>query len=327
MPQPNLGPVSPHRSEGRARSGLVEVVAVWTLFGLVATEIFVTYARLPLAELYHVSRTGLAGGASRALVFLGFPTSLAAIPILAIAIDGLLAAPALSRARRRAVVAAAVLAALLCLTVVWPGVVDQADLDAKPVNAAAAAGVLIALVLTALALQTGRVGTLGLGGRGDLARLTAAAALLVVALPWLFAELGFFISHVPPLGSLFLSDELRPAAGGETLQAVHLGHHHGMDGVLLALAALALSRVLTRMHLPRLRAAVSAYLALMLVYGLANATQDAWLEQVVKRGWTSAAIPSLLRPGVTPAWGAILLAAAVAYAVLFRRLPGRSRLR
>ena len=34
----------------------------------------------------------------------------------------------------------------------------------------------------------------------------------------------------------------------------------------------------------------------MAVYGIANIANDAWFEQVVKRGWTDWAIPNVLRP-------------------------------
>jgi hypothetical protein len=57
------------RSEARKSPFPVEVGAVWVLFSLVAAEILVTYSRLPARELYHVSGSGLTGGASRALVF------------------------------------------------------------------------------------------------------------------------------------------------------------------------------------------------------------------------------------------------------------------
>ena len=40
------------------------------------------------------------------------------------------------------------------------------------------------------------------------------------------------------------------------------------------------------------------YLALMLTYGVAVAAQDAWLEQVVKRGWTSRRMPDVVRPAL-----------------------------
>ena len=55
-----------------------------------------------------------------------------------------------------------------------------------------------------------------------------------------------------------------PPVRDEGLAAVHLGFHHGMGGVQLALSALLLSRV------PAARA-LRGYLSLMLAYGLANA--------------------------------------------------------
>lgn len=123
-------------------------------------------------------------------------------------------------------------------------------------------------------------------------------------MPWLTAELGF---HVP--GSLFLSEEIVPEPGAPEIAAVHLGHHHGMDGVLLAWTALLLSRVVPLLERPRLRRLLAPYVALMLVYGLANALQDFWLEQLVKRGTTDHAIPSMLKPALTPAWAGLVGAA------------------
>jgi hypothetical protein len=79
-----------------------------------------------------------------------------------------------------------------------------------------------------------------------------------------------------------------------------------MDGVLLALAALALSRTVPLARPRWLRWSLGFYVALMLVYGLANALQDFWLEQLVKRGTTSLEIPSMIRPSISFAWAAIL---------------------
>ncbi len=54
----------------------------------------------------------------------------------------------------------------------------------------------------------------------------------------------------------------------------------------------------------------------MLAYGAVNAVQDAWLEQLVKRGWVGWEIPSALRPGFVPVWLAVLaLAGACAWAL------------
>jgi hypothetical protein len=206
----------------------------------------------------------------------------------------------------------------LCAVVIWPGVVEQSDLDARWINALAASGVALTTVLAVVAWR--RYGGSFAPRRFlDPARVVIAAVLLLLAVPWLAAMVGISFAGVPVLGSLWQTDELRLQPGHEVPSAaVHAGHHHGLDGVLLALSALALSR----MQVTRLRAVVGAYLALMLAYGLANAVQDAWLEQVVKRGWTSREIPSLIIPEATLGWAAIALAA---FAILVVGATERAR--
>jgi hypothetical protein len=301
------------------RPGLTEALVVWTLFAAVAVAAFATYSRLPPEALYHTSGTGLEAGASRVLVFLGYPVSIVAIPLAGIAA---------ARLGTRAAGLAAVLSALLCATIGIPGVIDQADLDARPVNALAGAGVAIALALTLVALLREGVGPTHPFDRADLLRGLAVSALLVIGLPWVFAELGFYVSDVPVLGRIFLAEEMTPSAGGEpSLRAVHLGRHHGMDGVLLAISALALSRVPRRLPSGWRAVALGAYLSLMLVYGLANALQDFWTEQLVKRGTVSVAIPSLIRPAASWAWAAIVVVALLICLVAFRvvRVDPRQR--
>jgi hypothetical protein len=289
--------------EQERRPGLTEALIVWALFAVVAAEVFLTYARLPAEDLYHTSGGGIEGGASRVLVFLGYPFSIVAVALAAIAA---------SRLARPMATVTAVAALVLCATIGFPGVIDQADLDARPVNALAGLGVALALALTIFALLGEGVGPTRAFGRADLVRALAAAALIVAALPWVFAEIGFYVSDVPVLGRIFLAKEVTPSLRTEpSLHAVHLGRHHGMDGILLALSALALSRVPRQMASRRQGIALAAYLSLMLVYGLANALQDFWLEQLVKRGTVSARIPSLIRPGLSWAWAAILTAAAL----------------
>jgi hypothetical protein len=140
------------------RPGLREVLLIWGLYVFVAAEIFATYSRVPVHELYHVSENGRAAGAGRVLVFLNWPAALGAIPIL-----GVVAA----EARNRTISRLAILACVLCAAVFWPGVVDQTDLDAKWANAIAASGVLLALGLTAIVLSR-TVGGLGLRLRAAL---------------------------------------------------------------------------------------------------------------------------------------------------------------
>jgi hypothetical protein len=268
----------------RARFPL-EVALVWALFAVVTTEIAVTYSRLPARELYHVSGSGLAGGASRALVFLNFPLALVAIPVLVLLAGQL-------RGAAPKVVAA--VGAVLSAAVFSPGVVDESNLDARPVNAVAALGVAIAVGLTAYAAwrldRPSRLVRLP----GDVLRAALAAIVLVLGVPWMAADLGIPFAGVPVLGTLYQTGELRTQPGDLVPHpAVHFGHHHGMDGLLLVLSALLLSRLVAGVARRWLSWALGAYLALMFCYGAGNVANDYWLEQVVKRGWTSWEIPGV----------------------------------
>jgi hypothetical protein len=264
----------------------------------------VTYSRIDPAELYNVSHDGLVGGLSRSVTLLSFPIALVAIALV------LLAVAALPRAAWW--VAAPAIA--LCATVPWT--VDQGDLDARWVNAFPALGVLLAGGLTAAAAR--RVGASFAPRRpGDQARVIAAVVVVLLSLPWVAAELGF---HFP--GDVFMGEELSRESGGSAIAAVHLGHHHGTDGALLVLTALLLSRV--RVEHGRLRIGVFGYLGAMLAYGGVNFVQDLWLEQVVKRGWTDASIPSALLPGPRPIWLAIVLLATFATLALLRETESAS---
>src|SRR5205823_239578 len=109
----------PERDERPAGLPL-EVLVVWVLYGLVAGAIVATYSRIPARELYHVSHNGLAGGFGRVLVSANFSAALVAIAVLAILFD---------RVRGRLARSLAVVAAVLCAAVFWPGVVSEADLD------------------------------------------------------------------------------------------------------------------------------------------------------------------------------------------------------
>jgi hypothetical protein len=282
---------------GNDRPKVPAVAVLWAMSAVVAAEIVVTYSRIPPEQLYSVSGTGAGAGFGRALVFLNFPVALAALPVIALAAE---------RLRRGALLALP--AAALCAVVFWPGVVDQYDLDARPVNALAAAGVALAVALSVAAgLHRERVRIRPVPG-----------VLLLLAIPWLAADLGFHLDGVPVLGSIFLTGKVvGPRA------AVHLGHHHGMDGVLLTLAALLLVPLARRIRAPALRLGVGLYLGLQIAYGLTNTAQDAWLEQVAKRGWTTHVIPSVLHPTLTLPWLGIAVAAAVFAALILRPVPAR----
>jgi hypothetical protein len=304
------GPRDGQFSQGSRGPGLAEALVVWALVAVVGLCVLVTYSRVAPDELYHVSHSGLAGGAGRVLVLLNFPTALMAIAVLALVTDRL-------GPRWPSLVPLA-----LCLVILAPGVVDQADLDAKWINVLPALGVAIVLAMTIWAVRTPRDSPLGgtvpsegqsLGMAGDRARIVVVLVLAFLALPWIFAEVGFYIGDVPGLASIFRSKQVF-----EGHASVHLGEHHGLQGLLLVVTALLLSRELPRMHPTGLRTALAAYLSLMIPYGIGNMANDGWNEQIVERGWASWAIPDMLRPGLTWAWGVTILAAAAIYFVLDR---------
>ena len=276
-----------------------EALAVWAMWTVVLGMIFVTYRRLPpdtrdaTDDLYHVSGNGLAGGLSRVLVELNFPMALVAVLVILVAMDALprsswaLAAPAIA----------------LSAVVAWPGVVDQDDLDARVVNVIPALGVALALGLTVAA---GRRAGWNVAGRLPLdpVRLGIAVVVLVLSIPWIAAELGVFLPD-----GVFVMRRVAPDTDGLPIAAVHLGHHHGFDGALVALSALLLSR-------PRLRRGTTARVtvavtALALAYGIVNCVQDAWNEQLVKRGTLDWKIPGAILPSLSWIWLVILVLAAL----------------
>ena len=265
---------------------------------LVAT--FVTYARVPAAELYHVSHEGLRGGFSRAVIDLNFPDAIIAIPVALLALDVL--------GRSTGVVAATVVAIAACLVTALPGVVDRDDLDAKAVNAVPVVGVAIVVVLLVKAWP--RLGWTWVRLPGDPLRLVLVVVIAIGAIPYYFADLGFYAPD--PIRA----DEPTP---GEEIASVHLGSHEGMDGALLAVAALLLTRLTPSFNGRRLAAATSTILALYLAYGVANLIQDDWLEQVVKRGWTDHGIASFVAPQLSWRWLIVIVVGITLELLWFRR--------
>ena len=266
------------------------------LIVLDGAAVIATYSRSPAAELYNVHHSGIGAGFGRELVALNFPFALVGIALVGLAWPRL-------RDRLRIV---GVVAIALCAVVYFA--VDQANLDAKPLNAVPALGLSLAagLVLVVGVSSERRV-------RGDRVRIALAAVLIFFCAPLIAAELGFYLDGVPFLGWFFETGRLTTQPGTPGLHhAVHHGQHHGWEGTMLALSALAVSR------LPRPRV-LDAYLALMLAYGVGNLVNDDWLEQVVKRGWTSHEMPSVLTPTANWGWAAVLVGATAIWLLWFRQ--------
>ena len=278
-----------------------EFWAVLALIVLDGVAVIATYSRFPAAELYEVHHSGIAAGFGRELVALNFPFALIGIALVG------LAWPRLHGGLR----VLGVVAIALCAVVYFA--VDQSNLDAKPLNAVPAIGLALAVALVfAVGLSPEPRTT-----RGDPVRIGLAAVLVFFAAPVIAAELGFFLDGVPLLGWFFETGRLASQPGVAGLHhAVHHGQHHGWEATMLSLSALALSR------LPRPRV-LDAYLSLMLAYGVANLVNDDWLEQVVKRGWTSHEMPSVLVPAANWGWAAVLVGAAAIWLLWFRQ-PSRT---
>ena len=277
----------------------VSAAVLWLPWAIVLTAVIVTYARVSPEELYHVSGSGITGGLGRGLVLLNFPVALAALPVIGLAGERL--------RDSRLAVGTAIVATILCLVAAVPGVVDQGDLAWRPVNLLPAIGVGMAIVLGVVS-----------GLFRDRVPVHRAACVVVVialalSLPWLVAEWGYHLDGVPLLGWLFLTGTV---VDGHA--AVHLGHHHGMDGTLLLLSALPLIPLARRVTGRVLRVVIGSYAGLQIAYGLANAVQDGWGEQVWKRGWVADQIPSMLHPTPGLPWLVILIAAAVFSMLILR---------
>ena len=298
-------------SAGERRGLPREVLVVWALFLVVAIEIFVTYERLPPGELYHVSGEGFTGAASRVLVFSNFPLALVALPVILLLVD---------RLPGRAAAVVAGIGLVSSAVVFWPGVVDQDDLDAKAANILPALGVAIAAGMTVAVAVRGGVERWQPARQLDWFRVVLGVGVILVAVPWLLADLGISLDGVPVLGSIWQTGELRTQPGDPVLHpAVHHGHHHGMDGTLLLWSALLLSRTLPAFGRRALGRVTAVLLSLMLVYGLAEIANDGWLEQIVKRGWTDWEIPDMTRPSVSLGWLAIFIGTVLVYVLWFGR--------
>ena len=309
----------PRESQPRGDAGRRERAAVasdalvlWCLFLAVAVAAMVTYARLPARELYHVSNPGIDTGIKRGLAFAGFP----AAPV-AVAVVWLLA----EHLTRRVVTVAAVAATVLASSVFWPGAVAEADPDSRPISVLALVAVVAVIALTVGVVRSAGFRRPRLLVHEERLLLPVFGLVFLVEIPWLAALIGVSLDHVPVLNSMYLSDSFIDQPGVAGLHpAVHAGLHHGLCGALLVTSSLWLSRHLHRMGNPTHRRILAGYLSLLIAYGGANALQDFWLEQIVKRDLLGWQFPYMLQPKASWAFLGIVAGAALIYGTLLR--PG-----
>jgi hypothetical protein len=293
-----------------ARTWPSEVALVWAIVIAVAAAALLTYWRLPAGATYHFADTGPGGGLSRVASYLSYPVAL-----IGIGAGGLVAVSRTASMRLRT---AAVVSIALCASV--PLVVSQSDLTARWGDAVPVAGVILAGAVSAAAARAASRAPDAIT-RGDRVRIALGALLVVAAVPWVAAALGFYISDAPVLGAFLRARQ--PTPGNALLPTIHRGLHDGLFGCQLAVSALLLSRALRRIEPGRLRTMLSLYLGLMLVYGIAIAAADGWDEQLVKRGVTSISLPDVLNPSLSLAWACVLLAAVAVHVGWFgRQRPG-----
>ena len=237
--------------------------------------------------------TSPAGSGARSSL-LNFPLALGAIALAAIA------------GGPRLLVGAAI---ALCAVTALPGVVDQDDLDARWINAVPALGVALALGLTVAAVRRDGA-AFARHARGDRLRIV----LGVCSCCWRCR--GW------------------PRRPGSTSRAtsswVRRSRPCATKGSPPCISGFTTARPASCSRWPRSRSrarpasrALAAYLSLMLAYGLANALQDGWNEQLWKRGSVDHHLESVLRPDLSVGWLTILVGAGAIYAFWFR--PSRER--
>ena len=244
--------------------------------------------------------------------------------LIAVAIAGVVA----DRIPGRVTLAATFAVAAFGVVAFVTGGAEETEVEVRAVSALAILGVAIAAALTVTSARHGGVARIHRSIPGDRVRVGIAILIGLVSIPWLAADLGIAVDQIPVFNRIFISEAVAPDPGHpKPFSAVHDGHHHGMDGVLIVWSALLLTRLLPDVGGKRLRAFLSPYVALMLVFGLANAIQDFWTEQLFKRAVVSWDMPRFTRVTADPHWIVLLVIAVTAYTLAIRpgALLGRAR--
>ena len=173
----------------------------------------------------------------------GWPISLAAVALMAVAVDRLLAAPP-DRRVRRAVIAAAIAATVLCATIAIPGVIKQSDLDAKARQPARRGRRPDRARAHAVRPAPHRRRATGRRAAGRPDRALGRGASTPSRRCRGSSRTSASTSATSPACTRVHVEKVLPEPGHPHLHAVHLGNHEGLDGWLLAVTALLLRPVL-----------------------------------------------------------------------------------
>ena len=281
------------------RPGQGEALGAWALLGTTTLVVLVTYSRLDAAALYNVSHEGLAGGLSRAVVLVNFPVALVADRSR----PRRRRRPAAQRVARRGTGDRALGARLGRGRPERPG----RPLDQRPPRTRCGAGALADRGRRSCRRSVVRAAS---RGRPPSSRRRGRR-------PRPVASVDRRGSRLPSAGRRLPRRRGVHEGNGRTFAAVHLGHHHGGDGACsfsprCSCPAFGCRRAACGLHGHGLSRSACSPTASV------NLAQDLWHEQVVKRGWTDADIPSALVPGARPIWLVIVLLAVLATMLLLR---------
>ena len=142
-----------------------------------------------------------------------------------------------------------------------------------------------------------------------------------LSLPWIFAQLGFYISDFPILGIIFWARQ-------STLQepepkypnAVHIGTHHGTEGFLVIVFLwIAVMWILPAIVDHRVRQTLGAITGFGFGHAIYNAVEDFLTEQIYKRGWMDFRLPSGTTPGLNLQYVIILIIGIIIYFFYLRK--------
>ena len=104
--------------------------------------------------------------------------------------------------------------------------------------------------------------------------------LTFLALPWIFAHIGVYVSRIPILNLIFVAEQPGPSSYGVT---VHLGNHHGFSGYLMIITSqMMLYQWLTTKTKKSQKLSFGVLLSLIQGYGLYLFVEDFINEQLYR---------------------------------------------